>query len=102
MPPTDGALASSQTYKGLVACADNTADLPATGADPEMISNHFRVGTKRGRKTNDCAKEGSRSHCVVVNEPQENVNPEDMRQGRNILAAHPPTLRLVLAYAVAC
>ena len=47
VPPMDGGLVPSQTYKDLVACADNTAVLPTTGADAERIPNHCRVGTLR-------------------------------------------------------
>ena len=47
--PTDEGLIPSQTYKNLVACADNAAVLTETGSDPERISNHCRVVPKRGR-----------------------------------------------------
>ena len=49
VPPTDGGLVPSQTYKDLAACADNTAVLTKIGSDPERISNHCRGVTKRGR-----------------------------------------------------
>ena len=54
IPPTDGGLVPSQTYKAqtykdLAACADNTAVLTEIRSDPERISNHCRVVTKRGR-----------------------------------------------------
>ena len=49
VPLTDGGLVPSQTFKDLVACEENTAVLPATGADSEWISKHCRVGTKRER-----------------------------------------------------
>ena len=44
-----------------------------------MISYHCGIEIKRGR-SNDCAKGGSRSHSVVVYDPQESVSPEDSRQ----------------------
>ena len=40
---------SSQIYKDLVACADNTVVLTETGSDPERISNHSRVVSERER-----------------------------------------------------
>ena len=49
VPPTDGGLVLSQTYKDLVACADNTAVLTEIESDPERISNHCRGVTKRER-----------------------------------------------------
>ena len=49
VPPTDGRLVTSQTYKDLAACADNTAVLTEIGSDPKRISNHCRGVTKRGK-----------------------------------------------------
>ena len=58
VPPTDGGLVPSQTYKDLVECADDTTVvLTWLGSDPERFSNHSRVGTKRGKYANDYAKE---------------------------------------------
>ena len=45
----DGGLVPSQTYKDLVACADNTAVLTETGSDPERNFNHCKVVSERGR-----------------------------------------------------
>ena len=49
VPPTDGGLVPSQTYKDLVKCADDTAVLTEIGFDSERFSKHGRVGTKRGQ-----------------------------------------------------
>ena len=49
VPPTDGGLVLSQTHKDLTEYADDTAVLTEIGSDPERISNHCRVVTKRGR-----------------------------------------------------
>ena len=38
VPPTDGGLIPSQTYKDLVACEDNTAVLTSTGDNPGRVS----------------------------------------------------------------
>ena len=49
IPPTDGGLVPSQTYKDLVAYADNTAVLTETGSDQRRISNHCRVVSDKER-----------------------------------------------------
>ena len=71
VPPTDGGLVPSQTYKDLVACADNTAVLTDTGSDPERISNHCKVVTKRGRYADGCERRApihSQQHfCEIKN-----------------------------------
>ena len=47
--PTDGGLVPSQICKDLVACVDHTAVLTEIGSNPERISNHCGVVTKRGK-----------------------------------------------------
>ena len=100
VPPTGGCFVPSQTYKDLVECADGAAALREIGSDLQWISNHCRIVTKRGGYADDCAEECLIYHFVVVNDPRDNVNPEDSRLGRNYLAAHSRILTLGLTCAV--
>ena len=43
VPQTDGDLGSSQTYRDLVECTDDTAVMNEIRSGPERFSNHGRV-----------------------------------------------------------
>ena len=100
VPPTGECFVSSQTYKDLVECADDAAALREIGSDLQWISKNCRIVTKRGGYADDCAEECLIYHFVVVNDPRDNVNPEDSRLRRNSLVAYPHILTLGLTCAV--